>query len=70
MSGLCGIGYGAYIGIIAYREKAGRVWPGMLDTNFKTSFLRFLLHVGVAVPLAAIMFISTANWPIVIQIIF
>lgn len=70
MSGLCGIAYGAYLGIIAYREKAGRVWPRMLETSVKASLLRYLLHVVIPIPLAGIMFISTANWPVPVQIIF
>ena len=66
MSGLSAIAYGSYIGIIVYREKAGRVWPGMLDTTKTKSLLRFLIHLFIAVPLAGVMFISLANWPIAV----
>ena len=70
MSGLSAIAYGSYMGIIAYRGVAGRVWPGMLETTITKSIWRFLLHLVIAVPLAAVMFITTANWPISVQIIF
>ncbi len=69
MSGLSSLAYGAYLGIIAYRERAGRVWPGMLNTDFKETLIRFLFHL-IPIPIAAIMFISFANWPVVVQIIF
>jgi hypothetical protein len=69
MSGFSSLAYGAYLGIIAYREKAGRVWPGMLNTDFKETLIRFLFHL-IPVPIAAIMFIYLASWPVVVQIIF
>jgi hypothetical protein len=65
MSGLSSLAYGAYLGIIAYREKAGRVWPGMLNTDFKETLIRFLFHL-IPIPIAGIMFISLANWPVVV----
>lgn len=64
MSGLCSIAYGAYIGIIIYREKAGRVWPGMLDTDWKETTYRYLIHFFVALPVAIVLFIKLATWPV------
>ena len=69
MSGLSSLAYGAYLGIIAYREKAGRVWPGMLNTDFKETLFRFLFHL-IPIPIASFMFFSFAKWPVVVQIIF
>jgi hypothetical protein len=42
MSGVCCIGFGAYIGIVLHRQYLGRTWPGMMETSVCQYFLRLI----------------------------